>query len=272
MGDEGFIGNKYVVDAESIKTGKDTWDVLEVSVSKVANGMKEKVGRYRRGYSSLYNTFFPFVHNGKEYALFSDDYTKTSVMELPSCTKIATEETRYFQWDDAAKPKFKPIDITEEEYTRLTAEDEAKGIEYKDRRGHAYEGFCPVDFYVPVYRKVTFPESLGKTGKPLEGWLTGDKCFDVKNDKSVPGPIQYCDFGFVAGCIWGDDSSWKIEFLDLSQVEKGIIRRDDRFGYIELPAKMNLKEAIDMSTWEPNHPWLGVTHTTRWNYVTKESE
>lgn len=38
-------------------------------------------------------------------------------------------------------------------------------------------GFCPVEYYVP------------------------------------PGK----DFGFVAGCVWGDDSSWKIQFLDLSR-------------------------------------------------------
>ena len=28
--------------------------------------------------------------------------------------------------------------------------------------------------------------------------------------------------GFVAGCVWGDDSSWKIEYLDLSKADEGI--------------------------------------------------
>jgi hypothetical protein len=53
-------------------------------------------------------------------------------------------------------------------------------------------------------------------------------------------------FGFVAGCIWGDDSSWKIEFLDLSEIANGVIKRDIRFGYIEMPEGMSLKQAINM--------------------------
>lgn len=39
---------------------------------------------------------------------------------------------------------------------------------------------------------------------------------------------------FVWGCIWGDDSSWKVQYLDLSDVPKGEIRREERFGYVKL--------------------------------------
>jgi hypothetical protein len=42
------------------------------------------------------------------------------------------------------------------------------------------------------------------------------------------------EFGFVWGCHWGDDSSWKVQYLDLSQVQQGVIRREERFGYVEL--------------------------------------
>jgi hypothetical protein len=59
-------------------------------------------------------------------------------------------------------------------------------------------------------------------------------------------PRLYYSFGFVAGCVWGDDTTWKIQYLDLSDVRKGVIRRDDRFGYIELPDKIRLRDAIDM--------------------------
>jgi hypothetical protein len=40
----------------------------------------------------------------------------------------------------------------------------------------------------------------------------------------------------VWGCIWGDDSSWKVQYLDLSRIQDGLINRDERFGYIELAA------------------------------------
>ena len=41
-------------------------------------------------------------------------------------------------------------------------------------------------------------------------------------------------FGFVWGCYWGDDSSWKVQYLDLSRVQQGVLRREDRFGYVEV--------------------------------------
>lgn len=47
--------------------------------------MGEKVTEYVRRYDGyVEETFCPFVHNGKEYALFSPDYDRTTVMELPS--------------------------------------------------------------------------------------------------------------------------------------------------------------------------------------------
>lgn len=78
-------------------------------------------------------------------------------------------------------------------------------------------GFCPVGFYVPdwwdVHRWQKIPGS--------ERWSADDKW-----------PVG--DFGFVWGCHWGDDSSWKVQYLDLSRIQDGVIARDERFGYVEL--------------------------------------
>lgn len=78
-------------------------------------------------------------------------------------------------------------------------------------------GFCPVGFYVPDW-------------------------WDVNGGSIVPGSKHWTaddewptgDFGFVWGCYWGDDSSWKVQYLDLSQVQQGIIKRQERFGYLKL--------------------------------------
>ena len=71
-------------------------------------------------------------------------------------------------------------------------------------------GFCPTGFYVPETKH------LG------EDWGDGE----------IVGPDG--QFGFVCGCIWGDDCSWKIQHLDLSKITEGVLTHDDRFGYIEL--------------------------------------
>jgi hypothetical protein len=84
-------------------------------------------------------------------------------------------------------------------------------------------GFCPVGFYVPDW-------------------------WDVHDGSVLPGSRPWTnerewpvgDFGFVWGCIWGDDGSWKVEYLDLSRVREGEIARDARFGYLELECHPDL--------------------------------
>jgi len=46
--------------------------------------------------------------------------------------------------------------------------------------------------------------------------------------------------------MWGDDGSWKIEFLDLSEIASVALKRDARFGYLEMPGDMSLRQAINM--------------------------
>lgn len=74
-------------------------------------------------------------------------------------------------------------------------------------------GFCPTGFYVPT-----------------------DMRTYIDDTDPAPLPEEWQGkFGFVCGCVWGDDTTWKIEFLDLSEISEGRITRDSRFGYIELP-------------------------------------
>ena len=148
------------------------WEVMTVSIFKG----DEKIGEYERNYYSLYNTFHPFLFNGKHYSLYSCDYTATRVMTLPDCKDFCGEER------------------------------------------HAW-GFCPVSYFVPYYIE------------------------ENANDMIFPFQGQH---GFVAGCVWGDDTSWKIQHLDLSRLEEGIIKRTDRFGYIPLMDALSLKDSLDL--------------------------
>jgi hypothetical protein len=84
-------------------------------------------------------------------------------------------------------------------------------------------GFCPTGFYVPDW-------------------------WDINDDSILPGSTHWNEhrelprgnFGFVWGCIWGDDTSWKFQYLDLSRVQQGEILRDERFGYVELASHFKL--------------------------------
>jgi hypothetical protein len=88
-------------------------------------------------------------------------------------------------------------------------------------------GFCPVEYYIPEihdFQKVPDPNKEGSFFY-----------------HAVKEPAQ---IAFVAGCIWGDDSSWKIQCFDISQVESGIITRDERFGYVPMPRGITLAQSV----------------------------
>jgi hypothetical protein len=81
-------------------------------------------------------------------------------------------------------------------------------------------GFCPVGFYVPDWWDIHNGSRLPGS----KGWSSDDEWPDGS-------------FGLVWGCVWGDDSAWKLQWLDLSRVREGVIRREKRFGYIELATR-----------------------------------
>lgn len=111
-------------------------------------------------------------------------------------------------------------------------------------------GFCPVEFFVPWDYIFKFEKEY----ETIETYLVkaGDPCSDMDEDCKV----MFADFGFVAGCVWGDDSSWKIQCLELagdlsdwrnkkSDPNWKPFIRDSRFGYIELPGELKLHQAIE---------------------------
>ena len=86
---------------------------------------------------------------------------------------------------------------------------------------HHTHGFCPVDYYVPFEHPQVV--KAGHAGS----------------------------FGFVAGCIWGDDSSWKVQYLDLSGVERGVLLRKELFGYLPMLSKAALKDCVSLDEYAP---------------------
>lgn len=54
-------------------------------------GQNKQLGEFSYNYSGI-PPFYPFVQDGKEYALYSRDYTSTRVMSLPDCRDLCGEE------------------------------------------------------------------------------------------------------------------------------------------------------------------------------------
>jgi hypothetical protein len=101
----------------------------------------------------------------------------------------------------------------------------------------AASGFCPVGFYVPDWWDL----HTGTVIPGSESW-----------DADLEWPTG--QFGFVWGCHWGDDTSWKVQYLDLSRIQEGVITRDARFGYVELATATHEPPWLDLDAKGPSTP------------------
>jgi hypothetical protein len=77
--------------------------------------------------------------------------------------------------------------------------------------------------------------------------------------RSEPGQWQTVHVGVldgdevVWGRLWGDDSSWKVQYLDLSEIRHGRIRREERFGYLRLATRPDVVGKAFIRLWS----WAG---------------
>jgi hypothetical protein len=118
-------------------------------------------------------------------------------------------------------------------------------------------GFCPTDYYVPNYIDYIYTDH-----EPIRASQIEDE--EVGKGNTIDD-IKFWNFAFVAGCVWGDDWSDKVEHIDLTNADKGIITRTDKFGYIWIPNGMKLKDAIDMDSYDgQNNDAINITTAFRY--------
>jgi hypothetical protein len=206
---------------ESVATEPGCWNYSQIGVFQD----DKQIGEYKRNYPSYgVATFCPFIGtDDKWYALYAEHYTATSIMSLPDCKNIGGEKPESF-------------------------------------------GFCPTGFHIARYTdyiwKATPESELHKYPEANWHWLKVDrherdyedspdwdselKAHETE-DAIYSGEVKYdLRLGFVMGCIWGDDCSWKLERLDLTEAHNGVLKREASFGYLELPA-LPLKECLRIS-------------------------
>jgi hypothetical protein len=260
--------------------GKGYWEYLNVGIFQrpeadlkvkgysepLVSGTDVQIGEYQRNYSSMMRTFHPFQMTGatrstpRWYALYSKDYTSTRIMSLPDCKDIGGEERD--QWGfcptDFWVPGLHYIQtICDPDCPRFKSPDHVpdytKSCTCYSKITHGYG--CPIN-----------PETRVKNSSCInnEGCKQSRREFDDKHMKwHFPDRVH----GFVAGCVWGDDSSWKIQYLDLSRADEGIIKREERFGYIELPSHLTLDKAVDLDAGD-GYMWLRIATETNYDLAT----
>lgn len=127
-------------------------------------------------------------------------------------------------------------------YTRLSVFNITDQYEAWTDEGGA-GGFCPVAVAIPWKHTDVRPEHERSHNLTMWSWLPriGDQ---YEGDASFRASAA--DFGFYSGCIWGDDSSWKLRYLDFSRLSEGIVVASDAFGYIPLPTSMTIQDCVEL--------------------------
>jgi hypothetical protein len=225
-----FLGTPFTITTSNVENGPGYWDSTKVSIYRD----DLLIGEYIRNYSSFgHATFYPFKISEEWYALYSAKYTATRVMKL--------NDTSIEDW---------------------CGEEESA------------HGFCPTEMYIPKYNKFSGQLNQGDEQKSYFYYTVDneyDNDLEFENDAKT-GSLElsaYCNFGFLSGCVWGDDSSWKLRFIDLSEIPDKKLKIEDKFGYWELP-NMPLRKCINMSGWEEDHPWIELVRTEHVNLKTGE--
>jgi hypothetical protein len=226
-----------------IDSGPSFWNSIQVGVFQrnlVGQGEPRyspedtQVGEYTRNYPSLLRTFHPFQLRGKWYALYSSNYTATRLMELPSCKDIGGEEY--------SSTGFCPGDYWVPPLAHLKLLCKPTCPRYKSSE-HESDYTQPCNCSVFSHREEC-PRSV-KNKEYSKDCICAEEYKQYRKERYIwtfPDRV----YGFIGGCQWGDDSSEKIQFLDLSRADEGILKRDERFGYVELPHHLTLNQAVNI--------------------------
>lgn len=198
------------------------------------------IGGYERNYSSMVvDTFYPFQHKDKWYALYSKDYTATRVALL--------ENNKFEDWagEESDSCGFCPVEFYVPKvvlYDGYRFQLKCESNKYHKFQGAAWDNQEGFDVEELLKDKVVTEDQVNE-------W--GNSDFGRKNARLV-----YPNFGFLCGCVWGDDSSWKLRYIDFSELENKVLKIEERFGYFELTK--DLKESITIRGADLNGDYISV--------------
>lgn len=230
------------------------------------DGTETQIGSYERNYRFM-RTFCWFRRGARHFALYSRDYTAARVMEI-----IPGSGTADLGGEEPDGGGFCPVEFyvpdcrehKSQEFSGLGERianwadplaSHPVGCEFRKEAG-THRGTAKLRGTDGRYIQ---KETSRKTIDGVEKVFTAPVWGEQQDYES--GWIKYPpDHGFVYGCVWG--WPYQIQYLDLSRVEEGIIQRDERFGYIDLPTGVLLRDAVHVD-YEKGKVSLALD--TRWD-------
>jgi hypothetical protein len=193
-----------------------------------------------------YNIYRTNISYGKDYW----DAVKVEIFE--HTTKIGEYIRGYHSFSIETFHPFQLDGIWyalySDEYTATKIAKLTGGFQYWCGEEPSENGFCPTEFYVP---KLYFY----KDEEPIQ-YSSPHKYPDIE-----PVEMIYTRYGFISGCHWGDDSSWKLRYIDLSDIHNKNFKIEEKFGRLELCEDRSLKDSIYIDEYESGMIQIDCTKT-----------
>ena len=283
LDEDGYQWQGPIFYAETIENkNPGGWGNLVIGVYQQdeKDGEKKLLGTYERNYSTNFNNFSYCRKGDRFFALYSPNYTSTRVMEI-----FPGNGFKDIGGEEKAGGGFCPTDLYIPQVREYIFEQFSVPNRVKDWKNLLYS-FPPGTRITERYTEsrldrvqLYYPD--GKEIRAYNGKFDVYKRDGVEHKNyrydRVYGPekametvlVEYPPtHAFVAGCYWGDDSSWKIQYIDVSRIDEGIIKRDERFGYIELPSNLSLKKAINIGMLEDGGNGIDIAINLRFDIRT----
>lgn len=169
------------------------------------------------------------------------------IREYPhySETTFAPFKSRNGNWYALYAPKSSQINLMRLPECRPVEKEKAKLI-----------GFCAMEIWVPSY----YMKEYNQAAYGVFDNQTHLHPTSYAHLSKVGGPYEnYLELAFVGGCYWGDDNSMKVQVIDLTRVEEGILSMSEPFGYFETTSK-SLRESIELELDQDEDELGNISH------------
>lgn len=200
----------------------------------------DPIYEYKRNYPLL-KSFEPFrlwdedSDKWRYFAAISPNYMSFEILDLESHEVIAKNPDTL---------------ITKEQAESLNRIFSSRDYNFEEGQVYNANNFCIAGFHVPDFFDIwgDSPKEMNGFKKRSEG---GDYEFWQEN---VDNFLAKRTFGYISGCHWGDDWSYKVQAFDLAPILEGKVANDERFGYFVLSGE--LKDLYEEGYYEGDSRYL----------------
>lgn len=199
---------------------------------------------YTLDVSGGYFSFEPFrVWDEEEerwrfYALYTPVYLNVNLLDLETGEILGTN--------------------SDYKYTKEAAERVNKFVkpeeEVKEGDSNPSLNFCIADLHVPDFFDI-HPLDKG-TPDDYEGFKAEMLDHSDFWGEEMDVFLSKRTFGFVAGCVWGDDYLFKLQTINLERISEGEIELEETFGYF--PIMGQLKDVYNPTYFEDESRFLDL--------------